>query len=75
VYGPCNDRLLFWDRLLSSSLLDAKKLILEGDLNFTTGANEVWGPTSHLDRHAGYFLNMIKDHSLVDLAPDILIPT
>jgi endonuclease/exonuclease/phosphatase family metal-dependent hydrolase len=50
-------------------------LILAGDLNFTTSADEVWGPAAHMDRHAGYFLNMIKDHSLVDLALDILIPT
>jgi hypothetical protein len=56
-------------------LLYAKNLILAGDLNFTIGADEVWGPAAHLDRHAGFFLDMIKEHSLVDLAPDILIPT
>jgi hypothetical protein len=37
--------------------------------------NEVWGPTTHLDRHANYFLDLIKDHLLVDLAPDVLVPT
>ena len=26
VYGPCNDRLLFWDRLASTGLLAAKNL-------------------------------------------------
>jgi hypothetical protein len=43
VYGPCSERLLFWDQLVEKGLLAAKNLILAGDLNFTTGADEVWG--------------------------------
>jgi hypothetical protein len=75
VYGPCYERLLFWDRLVSKGLLATKNLILAGDLNFTTGVDEVWGPTTHLDRHAIYFTDLIKDHMLVDLALELLVPT
>jgi hypothetical protein len=75
VYGPCTERLSFWDRLVTKGLLATKILILARDLNFTTGVDEVWGPTTHLDRHANYFHDLIKDHLLVDLAPDILVPT
>jgi exonuclease III len=38
VYGPCFERLTFWDRLVTKGLLATKSLILAGDLNFTTGA-------------------------------------
>jgi endonuclease/exonuclease/phosphatase family metal-dependent hydrolase len=75
VYGPCSERLLFWDRLVEKGLLAAKNLILAGDLNFTTGVDEVWGSTAQLDKHANYFKDMIKDQLLVDLVPDVLVPT
>jgi hypothetical protein len=75
VYGPCFDRLLFWDRLASSGLLATKNLILAGDLNFTTGADEVWGLSGTSGSTCRLFFKLIKDHSLVNLALDILIPT
>jgi hypothetical protein len=49
--GPtCSERQLFWDRMVANGLLAAKNLILAGDLNFTTGADEVWGATTQLDK-------------------------
>jgi len=74
VYGPCSERLLFWDRLATKGLLVVENLMLAGELNFTTGADEVCGPMTHLDRHANYFIELIKDHSLVDLAPNVFVP-
>jgi hypothetical protein len=75
VYGPCFERVSFWDRLVSKGLLSTKNLIIAGDLNFTTGADEIWGTVAHLNRQANYFLDLIKDNSLVDLAPNVLVPT
>jgi hypothetical protein len=37
VYGPCNKRNTFWDRVDMGGLLASKNLILAGDLSFTTG--------------------------------------
>ena len=33
------------------------------------------GSVAHLDRHANYFIELIKDLLLVDLALDVLVPT
>ena len=75
VYGPCFERFSFWDRLVSKWMLATKTLIPAEDLNFTTGADKIWGPVAHLDIHANYFLDLIKDNLLVDLALDVLVPT
>jgi hypothetical protein len=47
VYGPCVERNIFWDRVALGGLLDSKNMILVGDLNFTTGADKVWGVDAH----------------------------
>jgi hypothetical protein len=75
VYGPCSERKYFWDRVAMSGLLASKNLILAGDLNFTTGVDEVWGVTAQLDKLADYFKSMLQDYHLVDLIPDDVVPT
>jgi hypothetical protein len=75
VYGPCNDRRVFWDRVVTSGLLASENIIVAGDLNFTTGVEEIWGATAHLDNLAGFFKQLLQDNHLVDLLPDVVTPT
>jgi len=75
VYGPCFERPYFWDHLVTKGLLATKSSIIATNLNFTIGADEIWRLVTPLDRHANYFLDLIKDHLLVDLAPDVWVPT
>jgi hypothetical protein len=69
VYGSFTARQDFWDRLALRGILDFKNLILAGDLNFTIGVNEVWGASSHLDKMANFFKDLLLTHHLIDLAP------
>lgn len=48
IYGPYNDKVPFWERLLKCSFLEKESLILEGDLNFTLGEAKHWGPRESL---------------------------
>ena len=43
-HAYCN-RINLWKSLLSKSYLEAKNMILGGDLNFSVGYSEVWGPS------------------------------
>ena len=44
VYGPYNNRAQFWDSLFQNPLVNGDSVVLGGDLNFSLGHNEVWGP-------------------------------
>ena len=44
IYGPYLNRISFWDNLFNNSLLRGELLIIGGDLNFSLGQAEVWGP-------------------------------
>jgi len=49
VYGPLQDRVVLWDNLITRSFMKEEKFIFGGDLNFSLGISEVWGPHLHLD--------------------------
>jgi hypothetical protein len=55
VYGPYLNWIPFWDSLLSNSLLRGDSVILGGDLNFSLGQSEVWGPRARTDSLFGFF--------------------
>jgi hypothetical protein len=46
IYGPYADRKRYWDSLAKCSWLSEQEVIVGGDLNFSLGAAEVWGPRS-----------------------------
>ena len=61
--------------MCDGGLLNLPNLILAQDLNFTLGANDIWGMKAQLDPLASFFSQLIKDHSFVDLAPACAGPT
>jgi hypothetical protein len=49
TYGPCKERRQFWEKLDNVGILATKDLILAGDLNFMTIAEEIWGENARSD--------------------------
>jgi hypothetical protein len=47
LYGPCNDRKLFWDMVEAWALLNHANFIIAGDINLKTFAGEVGGGLCH----------------------------
>eukprot|EP00253_Pinus_taeda_P030057 PITA_30057 len=75
VYGPCQDRVTFWNDLMSKSFLKDKSLVLGGDLNFSIGRAEAWGPSAREDPLSDFFLNMFTVNNLIDINLLKLKPT
>jgi hypothetical protein len=75
MYGPCTGRRIFWENLNASGLLDRRNLIIAGDFNFTTGSDEIWGPSGLIDSQAQYFRELFMRHHLIDIKPPEVVPT
>ena len=49
VYGPYSNRVHFWDALFQDPLFRGESVVVGGDLNFTLGQTEIWGPHAIAD--------------------------
>jgi hypothetical protein len=49
IYGPYLDRVKYRDKIFQMDWIQHGLVVLAGDLNFTLGASEVWGPTTQVD--------------------------
>eukprot|EP00253_Pinus_taeda_P001842 PITA_01842 len=66
-YGPCSDRESFWHSLLSCSLLRVPHFFLGGDMNFSLGIVESWGPQATPDPLDEFFNSNLSASHLVDI--------
>ena len=55
IYGPYQDRIPFWEALFNKDCIKGNSVILGGDLNFSLGQSEVWGPQARVDILADFF--------------------
>eukprot|EP00253_Pinus_taeda_P029408 PITA_29408 len=75
VYGPCQSRELFWEELMSKTVMNSPLMIMGGDLNFSLGRTEAWGPFAREDPLVEFFHNLISENNLIDPASVKLKPT
>ena len=75
VYGPYINRVPFWDSLLLNPLVSGDSVVLGGDLNFSLGHSEVWGPHAQADSLAGYFVQKLVEKGLLDIESVKIKPT
>jgi hypothetical protein len=69
LYGPYRERAPFWEALGHKSFLKSENLILGGDLNFSLGEVESWGPRARLDPLTYFFNHMLRRMKLIDIPP------
>lgn len=62
IYGPCHERIPFWNGLMESSLVKNKFLVMGGDLNFFLGRAETWGPNAREDPQSDFFRNLLASN-------------
>ena len=75
IYGPYLNRIPFWDTIFNHSLFRGEKLIIGGDLNFSLGQAEVWGPHARPDILTDYFTRNLVDRNWLDMEHCVLKPT
>eukprot|EP00253_Pinus_taeda_P034852 PITA_34852 len=75
VYGPCQSRDSFWEELMSKTVMKSPLMIMGGDLNFSLGRTEAWGPSAREDPLVEFFLNLISENKLIDPSAVKLKPT
>eukprot|EP00253_Pinus_taeda_P003525 PITA_03525 len=75
IYGPCQERFAFWNNLLAKSVMRDQNLVVGGDLNFSIGTAEAWGPSAREDPLSDFFQNALTSHKLIDANLSKLKPT
>ena len=75
IYGPYNNIVAFWEALQTSPLLRSENVVIGGDLHFTLGAHEIWGPRARVDLLANFFSNLLQNIKMADLDPQNLKTT
>jgi len=75
VYGPYLDITPFRETLLSLKILKVENLILGGDLNFSLGEAEVWGPSVHTNQITTRITHLLSTNGMLDITPWKLNPT
>ena len=69
MYGPYNNRVAFWESVQASQFLKGDNVVIGGDLNFTHGVHEIWGPNARTNSFSTFFKNLLHNLKLVDLEP------
>jgi hypothetical protein len=73
IYGPYSEHVPFWETLLSKYFFEVEALILGGDLNFSLGMDEVWGPRERSDPLAYFFKMHLERKRLIDVPPTCIL--
>eukprot|EP00253_Pinus_taeda_P018287 PITA_18287 len=75
IYGPCQGRESFWEELMTKTVMKSPLMIMGGDLNFSLGRAQAWGPSVREDPLSDFFFNLITENNLIDPSPIKLKPT
>lgn len=75
IYGPCHNRMGYWNNLMSTSLLNYDKMIIGGDLNFSFGHIEPWGTRAQTDPLMEYFEHFMDNNNLMNIDSSNIQPT
>ena len=66
IYGPCADRVGYWNNLFEKYFMKGSNLIVGGDLNLSLVILEAWCPNARTDPLADFFLKKLWEGNLID---------
>jgi len=75
IYGPYQDRIPFWENIFKNDCFKRGPVIIGGDLNFSLGPSEIWGPQARVDTLTDFFTHKLMDMNLIDVEPISIKPT
>jgi hypothetical protein len=73
--GPYSERKEFWKKKFNSKLTNQNYVFIGGDLNFTLGDYEIWGPSTQKDPLSDFFIQKLDEAGLFDIQPIKYNPT
>jgi len=74
IYGPYQNRIPFWENIFSNDCFKGP-VIIGGDLNFSLGPSEIWGPQARVDTLTDFFTHKLMNQNLIDIEPISIKPT
>ena len=75
IYAPYNKILKFWVGIFQSGILANMSLIVVGDFNFMMSNQGIWGDVKSEDSLTYFFTAKFEEMKLVDVVPNVMIPT
>ena len=69
LYGPYQSCLSLWEDLFGKSFWNKTNLIVGGDLNFSLGEAEIWGPNARMDELTDFFCHRLAQAGVTDVPP------
>lgn len=75
IYGPCHNRVGFWDKLTTSYFMDKDNIIIGGDLNLSLAHVESWGSRAQIDPMTEYFELLLDSKNLLNIDTAKIQPT
>jgi hypothetical protein len=69
VYGPCQKRGPYRDKIFSKSVLKDQQVILGGDLKFSLVFSEVWATHVKEDPLTSFFSQKMVECNVLDIEP------
>lgn len=75
IYAPYRQRFPFWEKFLSSKILDIDSLLIGSDFNCTLSNDETWGKGRKIDPIGRMIRNAIIQNNFIDIQPDCIAPS
>ena len=67
IYGPYLNKVTFWEDLFSNPLTHNESVIIGGDLNFSFGQADIWGPHARADLLSDFFTQKLVERDWLDI--------
>jgi len=75
IYGPCQNREVYWNQILDADVMNQENIIISRDLNFSLGLAESLGSQGESNHLTTFFENLLHSHDFMNIDLAKLKPT